>query len=93
MEDFVEKAEVEVGEKGNSAIIKKSTFLMSASVSPDGSVNQLAQNAIDVLCYLRPATDDLVEMEQYLCCALFRQVAAPGERSGRGAGIICVDEF
>ena len=63
VEDFVEKAEVEVGEKGNSAIIKKSTFLMSASVSPDGSVNQLAQNAIDVLCYLRPATDDLTKQE------------------------------
>ena len=63
VEDFVEKAEIEVGDKGNSAIIKKSTFLMSAEVSPDGSVNQLAQNAIDVLCHLKPATDDLTKQE------------------------------
>ncbi|MDA0146405.1 hypothetical protein OCT63_19450 [Vibrio sp. RW] len=60
---FVERAQEEVGDKGDSAVFKKASFLMSAALSPNAPVNTLAQNAIDVLCHINPPVDALMQQE------------------------------
>jgi len=61
--EYIDRAKEEVGDKGHSALVKKSTFLTAAGENPNAKFNELAQHAIDVQCHLQEPTDELTKQE------------------------------
>ena len=60
---YIAQAEELVGDKGKSAILKKASFLMTASNDPDADINTLAQNAITIMVEMASPETDLVKQE------------------------------